>query len=93
MDPKEFQCYLCKEKGHFARNCPKKEEEGAGGSKEAITTEPAKPRALIAAWGDEIWEDEEEAEVIPNNLCLMGKSSLEENDEVSNDLFHDIAKY
>ena len=87
MDPKDFQCYYCKEKGHFARNCPKKEGEEAGGSKETAVAEPTKPKALVAAWGDEISDDEAETDAVPNKLCLVGQPSLEEDGEVSEDLF------
>ena len=87
MDPKDYQCYYCKEKGHFARNCPKKEEEEAGESKEAAVVEPTKPRALMAAWEDEVSGDEAGADAVPDNLCLMGKPYQEEDDEVSEELF------
>ncbi len=79
-DPKDYICYLCKKKGHLARDCPTKEEEG-------VAAELAKPRAPKAAWCDETFDDEGRIDNVPNRLCLMEQPSLEEEEEVSEKLF------
>jgi hypothetical protein len=79
-DPEDYICFHCKEKGHLARNCPKKEVEEAA-------AELAKPCALVAAWCDETSDDEGRIDNVPNRLCLMGQPSLEEEEEVSEKLF------
>ena len=78
-DPEDYICYHCKEKGHLAGNCPKKEEEEA-------TADLAKPRALVAAWCDETSDDEGRIDAVLNKLCLMGQPSPEKEEEVSENL-------
>ncbi len=79
-DPEDYICYHCKEKGHLARNCPKKEVEEAA-------AELANPRALMAAWCDETFDDEGRIDNVPNRLRLMGQPSPEKEEEVSEKLF------
>ena len=79
-DPEDYICFHCKEKGHLARNCPEKEVEEAA-------AELANPRAHMAAWCDETFDDEGRIDNVPNRLCLMGQPSLEEEEEVSEKLF------
>ncbi len=78
-DLEGYTCYLCKEKGHLARYCPKKEEE-------ETVAEPAKPRVLVAAWCDETSDDEGRIDNVPNRLCLMGLPNLKEVDETKDEM-------
>ncbi len=80
---KDYICYLCKKRGHLARNCPTKEEE-------EVAAELAKPRAPMAAWCEVISDDEGRIDAVPNTLYVTGQSSSEKEEEVSKK--HSLAK-
>src|ERR1044071_5428822 len=74
-DLKDYVCYQCNKKGHFAKNCP----NGSGEEKQEnkVTQENTfsrnkKKKALVAAWGSEF---EEEPGSPKGERCLMARSN------------------
>ena len=85
-DTKKFICYNCKEKGHFAQNCPKERVESAQNKE--------KQKALLVAWDDAGSEEELKTEVRSSNLCLMAQSANDTLSEVSDtELFNVVNSF
>ena len=84
---KDVICYHCQRKGHFARNCFKK---NAG---EAPTPAKEKKEAMIAAWGES--DSDGECSFPSKDICLMvagGSSDGEVTDFELDSILHSRTK-
>ena len=76
---KDFICYNCKEKGHFARNCTKEKVKDR--------KDKEKEKALPVAWDKTESDEGLETEVRSSNMCLMAQDAATTLDEVSETKF------
>jgi len=94
-DLKEYVCYQCNKKGHFAKNCPngsgeEKQENKVSQENTFSRNKFQKKKALVAAWGS---DSEEESGSPKGDRCLMARSSAGSatSEVASNDLSNSLS--
>ena len=78
-DPKEYVCYQCNKKGHFAKNCPngsgeERQENKVSQENTFSRNKFQKKQALVATWGSDSEEDPETPHSLQDR-CLMERSN------------------